>query len=71
MIACPSKGLRSATGDSLFLAHLPCHNHEISIAGNGELCEICVFPIPNSSSSDGIGSICIDAYNEKDGYFKI
>ena len=28
MIACPSKGLRSATGDSLFLVHLPCHNHE-------------------------------------------
>ena len=28
MIACPLKGLRSATGDSLFLVHLPCHNHE-------------------------------------------
>ena len=28
MIACPLKGLRSARGDSLFLVHLPCHNHE-------------------------------------------
>ena len=28
MVACPSKGLRSATGDSLLLVHLPCHNHE-------------------------------------------
>ena len=28
MIACPSKGLRSAMGDSLFLVHLPCDKHE-------------------------------------------
>ena len=41
------------------------------MTGNSELGEICVLPIPNSSSSDGIGSICIDAYNEKDNYIEI
>ena len=71
MIACPAKGLRVATGVTLFVVHLPCYIHYRSIIDNSELCDICVLTISKRSSTDGIGSICLDVYDKKDGYFKI
>ena len=71
MIACPSKGLRFATSVSLFLVHLPCHNHLYPLLPIVSHMKSVYFPFQTGLHQKELEVSVLMPTIQKDGYIKI